>query len=68
MNILCLTKNIRGSFAEYMLKHYPSVILCYDVLGVFVGEGCGSTKGGVGNGLGECLGHDDVSLTGFFME
>ena len=38
---------------DYMLKNSPSIILFDDLLGGFVGEGCGRTKDGVGNGLGK---------------
>ena len=31
----------------------------------FVGEGCIRAKGGVGDGLGKCLVHDDVGLEVF---
>ena len=39
-------------FLEDMFKHSPSVILRDDMLEVFVEEGCGRTKDGIGNGLG----------------
>ena len=65
---LCLTKNMRGSFAEKIFKHPSFIILPNDMLGGFVYEGCISIKVGVGNGLGKCSGNDYVSLTGFFME
>ena len=51
-----------------MFNYYPSVILRDDVLEGFLGKGCGRTNCGVGNGLGKCSGHDDVSLTGFVVE
>ena len=44
----------QGYFAEYMFKHSTSVIFCDDVLEGFLGQGCGRTKGGVGNILGKC--------------
>ena len=53
---------------EDTLNHYLSLIIRDDVLGRFVGEGFGRTKDGIGDGLGNFSGHDDVSLTGFFME
>ena len=37
---------------DYMLKNSPSIILFDDVLVYFVGEGCGRTKDGLGNFLG----------------
>ena len=48
-----------------MFKHSTSVILRDDVLEVFLGS---RTKDSIGDGLVKCLGHDDVSLTGFVME
>ena len=59
---------MRGSFAEDTFKNSPYIILCDGVLKVFVGKGCVRTKDGVGNGLGKCSRHNDVSLTGFVME
>ena len=53
---------------EDMFKNYPYAILCDDVLWVFLGEGCGRIKYGVGNGLGNCSIHDDLSLTVFVVE
>ena len=53
---------------EDMFKYSPSAILRDDVLESFVGEGCISTKGGIGHVLGVKLGQDDVSLTGFAVE
>ena len=57
------TTNMRGSFSEDMLRHSTSVILRDDMLEVFVGQGCGSTKDGIGNGLGKCSVNDDLILT-----
>ena len=51
-----------------MFKYSPSIILRNYLLEVFVGEGCGRKKDGVGDCLGKLLGHDDVILTGFFIE
>ena len=51
-----------------MFEHYPSIILCDDILGEIVGKGCSRDEDGVGGGLGKCSGHDDIFLTGFFME
>ena len=53
---------------EDMFNHYPDVILSDGVLEGFVGEGCGGTKDGVGNGFGNCSVNYGVGLTGFFME
>ena len=47
-------------FSIFVLRDY--------VLGVFVGKGWNSTKDGVGNGLGNFLGSDYVSLIGFVVE
>ena len=66
--ILRLTTKMKGYFTEDMFKHYPYVILRYDVLDGVVGKGCGRTKYGVGNGLVKCPGHDGGSLTVFVME
>ena len=68
LHILHLNTKMRGYFAEDILKHYTSAILRDDVFGVFVGEWCTRMKDRVGNSLGECLLHDDVSLAGFVME
>ena len=51
-----------------MFKHYLYVIIHNDLLEGFSGKGCGSTKDGVGNGLGNFLVHNDVSLIGFVIE
>ena len=59
---------MRGSFAEDMFNHSPSVILRDDILEGLVGNGCGRKKGGVGNVLGNLLRHNDVSFTEFLME
>ena len=50
------------------MKSFPSVILCDDILEVFIGYGCGRTKDGIGNVLDKCPGYDDLTLTGFVME
>ena len=68
LHFLNLTTKIKGVFLEDTLNHYLSLIIRDDVLGRFVGEGFGRTKDGIGDGLGNFSGHDDVSLTGFFME
>ena len=36
--------------------------------GGVVGKGCSRYEDGVGGGLGKCVGHDEIFLTGFFME
>ena len=51
-----------------MFNHSPSVILLDDVLEGFVDKGCSRNKDDIGNGLGNCSGHDDVILTGFVIE
>ena len=58
---------MRGSFTEDMFRHSPFDILHDDMLEGFVGEGCSRMKYVVGNLLGECPGHNDVSLTRFVM-
>ena len=68
LHTLRLTTKMRGSFSEKMFKHYPAVILCDDMLEVFVGGECSRKKDGVGNGLGKCSGYNNVSLKVFVME
>ena len=58
---------MRGFITEYMFEHYPANILRDDMLEVFLGKGCSRAKGGLGGGLGKCLGHYDVCLSGFVM-
>ena len=53
LRILRLNTKMSGSFVDYMLKNSPSKILFDDLLGGFVGEGCGRTKDGLGDGLGK---------------
>ena len=59
---------MRGSFLENMFNNYPSAILRDDMLEGSVVKGCGRKKDVIGNGIDECPGHDDVTLTGFDME
>ena len=54
LRILPLTTNIRGSFVEYMFKNSQYVIVCDEVLEVFVGWGCCRTKYVIGDGLRKC--------------
>ena len=63
-----LTTKMGCYFLKNMFEHYPADILRYDVLEGFVGERCGRIKYDIGDGLGKCLVHDNVGLTGFFME
>ena len=59
---------MRGCFLEDMFKQFPYIILCGDMLEVFVVKECGITIAGVGDGLVYCPVHDYVSLTRFVME
>ena len=68
LQILCLTTNIRGSFAEDMFKRSLYVIIRDDLLEGFVGKGYNRMRDGVGNGLGKCPLHDDMTFIGFVME
>ena len=58
---------MRSSFSEDIFENSPAVILCDNMLEVFLRKGCIGTKDGIGSGLGKCPVHDDVSLAGFVM-
>ena len=55
-------------FTKDLFKNSPQAIFCDDTFEEFEGKGYGRKQYGVGNVLGKCLGHNDVSLTEFFME
>ena len=67
LNILRLTTEIRGPFAEDMFEHFP-YFLRDDTLEGLVGKGCSGAEGGVGGVLGKCSVHYDIGLEGFVME
>ena len=56
------------TIAEGMSDNSPEVILRDDVLEGFVGYGFNRDNYEVGDGLGKCLGNDDIGLASFVTE